>query len=144
MKSKKFLIALVPCILFAIAHASAESYGNTWWYHVAGGNSVSRFESGVDTYSKYDNGHYLLFGSWDSVKTVMGWFGIDLDIISNFTDALDIFLGEYGNLGELYKYCSIIQDTYTILTRPSSSYDAMKAYAANDGDYWYAVIWIPY
>ncbi len=139
MKSKKFLIALVPCILFAIAHASAETYGNTWWYHVAGGNSVSRFESGVDTYSKYDSGHYVLFGSWDTVKFAVKRFsGVDLDVMGNLMDAID------GKLGKFYSYCDELKNAYDIVTRKASSYDAMKAYAANDGDWWYAVILIPY
>lgn len=144
MKLKKIFVALILFMSFIMIPISAETYGNSWWYHVAGGNSVARFESGRDTYSRYDDGHYLLFGSWDSVKKVMSWFGIDLDLFSNFATALDIFLGDYGDLADLYDYCGIIQDGYNILTRPSSSYDAMKAYAANDGDYWYAVIWIPY
>ena len=139
MKSKKFLIALVPCILFAIAHASAETYGNSFWYHVAGGNSVSRFESGVDTYSRSDSGHYILFGSWDTVKFAVKRFsGVDLDAMSNLMEAID------GDLAKFYGKCETLKNVYNILTRPSSSYDAMKAYAANDGDWWYAVIWIPY
>ena len=68
MKSRKLLISLILFISLAAFHASAETYGNSWWYHVAGGNSVARFESGVDTYSRSDRGHYILFGSLDTFK----------------------------------------------------------------------------
>ena len=61
MKSKKLLIALILFLSLVTIHVSAETYRNSFWYHIAGGNSVSRFESGVDTYSRSDRGHYILF-----------------------------------------------------------------------------------
>lgn len=126
MKSQKLLISLVLLISLAAFHASAESYGNTWWYHVVGGRSVERFEKGLDTYSRSDSGHYLLFGAYDT-----------------YQKAKFVIEACNGNI-DLDDVLDYVGDTYNILTRPSSSYDAMKAYAANDGDYWYAVIWIPY
>lgn len=128
MKSQKLLISLILLISLAATHASAESYGNTWWYHVAGGNSVARFESGLDTYSKYDRGHYILFGSFDTFKKAVS--------------IIELYCGkaDYHSFADYFEY---IEDVNTILTRTASSYDAMKAYSADKYDYWYAIIWLP-
>lgn len=125
---KKFGIVLALLTIFTIAHASAESYGNTWWYHVAGGNSVARFESGVDTYSRSDRGHYILFGSLDTFKKAVS--------------IIELYCGkaDYHSFADYFEY---IEDVNTILTRTASSYDAMKAYSADKYDYWYAIIWLP-